>query len=180
MIYFETSRLIFRDWTEADLPVFRAMNADPNVMAYFTKSLTESETDGFYKIIQDEFKNCGYGLYAVETKLDGEFIGFIGFHAANFTSSFTPCVEIGWRLKQAVWGHGFATEGATACLNYGFKKLGFQKVYSFTSKINYPSERIMIKVGMEKVMEFEHPNIVVGSPLKKHVLYSVNSPGVTG
>ena len=180
MIYFETQRLIFRGWSETDRMEFRKMNADPKVMQYFTKSLTDSETDSFYRIIQDEFKNCGYGLYAVEAKQDSEFIGFIGFHLASFASSFTPCIEIGWRLKQEAWGCGYATEGATACLKYGFEKLGFQAVYSFTSKINSSSEKVMIKAGMEKIQEFEHPNIVDGSPLKKHVLYAMKAPGSSG
>ncbi|MDF2587620.1 MAG: hypothetical protein K0S41_1461 [Anaerocolumna sp.] len=175
MIYFETKRLVFRDWDIKDLNEFRKMNKDTKVMEYFTKTLTDLETDRFYNIIQDEFKNYGYGLYAVETKHNNDFIGFIGFHWANFKSQFTPCIEIGWRLKQEAWGYGYATEGAKACLNYGFDTLGFNKVYSFTSKINIPSENVMKKVGMVKVLEFEHPNIIENDPLRKHILYTIDS-----
>jgi [ribosomal protein S5]-alanine N-acetyltransferase len=175
MIYFETKRLIFRDWNEQDLNEFRMMNKNTRVMEYFTKTLNEEETDRFYNIIQDEFRNYGYGLYAVETRHNNDFIGFIGFHWANFNSQFTPCIEIGWRLKYEAWGNGFATEGAKACLKYGFDTLGFNKIYSFTSKINLPSENVMKKVGMVKVMEFEHPNIIENNPLRKHVLYSIDS-----
>lgn len=175
MIYFETKRLIFRDWMEQDLDEFRRMNQDSRVMEYFVKPLTEEETDQFYHRIQEEFRTYGYGLYAVETRQNKDFIGFIGFHWANFKSEFTPCIEIGWRLKQEAWGNGFATEGAKACLDYGFHTLGLKQIYSFTSKINTPSENVMKKVGMVKVTEFEHPNIIEGNPLRKHVLYSINS-----
>ncbi len=171
MIYFETERLIFRDWTERDLDEFRIMNKDHRVMEYFTKTLTDEETDRFYQVIQEEFRNYGYGLYAVETKHNHDFIGFIGFHWASFPSAFTPCIEIGWRLKYEAWGNGYATEGAKACLNYGFETLGIKKVYSFTSKINLPSENVMKKIGLEKVSEFEHPNIQEGNPLRSHLLY---------
>lgn len=174
MVYFETQRLVFRDWKEQDLNEFRIMNKDSRVMKYFAKTLTEEETDGFYNRIQEEFKNYGYGLYAVETKHNKEFIGFIGFHWANFVSQFTPCIEIGWRLKYDAWGNGYATEGAKACLKYGLEILKFNKVYSFTSKINLPSENVMKKIGMVKVMEFEHPNIMEGSPLRQHLLYSID------
>ncbi len=174
MIYFETKRLVFRDWKEQDLSDFRKMNKDPRVMEYFTKALTDEETDKFYNVIQDEFDHYGYGLYAVEIKQSSDFIGFIGFHWANFKSPFTPCIEIGWRLKYDVWGNGFATEGAKACLKYGLDQLGFNKIYSFTSKINLPSEHVMKKVGMVKVMEFEHPNIIENNPLRNHVLYSID------
>lgn len=175
MIYFETKRLVFRDWNEQDLNEFRIMNKDTRVMEYFKKILNKEETDRFYNAIQDEFRNYGYGLYAVETRHNNDFIGFIGFHWANFNSQFTPCIEIGWRLKYEAWGNGFATEGAKACLKYGFDTLGFNKIYSFTSKINLSSENVMKKVGMVKVMEFEHPNIMENNPLRKHVLYSIDS-----
>jgi ribosomal-protein-alanine N-acetyltransferase len=174
MIYFETQRLIFRDWKDQDLDEFRLMNKDLMVMKHFPKTLTEDETDSLFNIIQDEFRNCGYGLYAVESKSNNSFIGFIGFHMADFNAQFTPCTEIGWRLKYEAWGNGFATEGAKACLKYGSEVLKFKKVYSFTSKTNIKSENVMKKIGMLKTMEFEHPNIIVGSPLKKHVLYAID------
>lgn len=79
------------------------MNKDSEVMEYFPTILSDFETDEFYKKIQDEFKEYGYGLYAVETKDKQEFIGFIGFHWATFSSDFTPCIEIGWRLKKEAW-----------------------------------------------------------------------------
>lgn len=174
MIYLETERLIFRDWTEQDLKEFRIMNKDSRVMKYFPKTLTEQETDLFYHRIQDEFSDFGYGLYAVETKINNEFIGFIGFHKATFNASFTPCIEIGWRLKYEAWGKGYATEGAKACLKYGFKTLGFDEVYSFTAKINIPSQNVMKKIGMKEVMEFNHPNVDENSPIYQHVLYYIN------
>lgn len=174
MVYFETERLVFRDWKEQDLNEFRRMNQDASVMKYFPKTLTENETDGFYNIIQDELKNCGYGLYAVETKYNNDFIGFIGFHQPKFVEQFTPCIEIGWRLKYEAWGNGYATEGARACLKYGFEVLKLDKVFSFTSKTNIPSENVMKKIGMVKIKEFDHPNIAEGNPLRKHVLYAID------
>ncbi|WP_426348587.1 GNAT family N-acetyltransferase [Alloiococcus sp. CFN-8] len=174
MIYFETPRLIFRDWKKQDLYEFQIMNRDPEVMKYYPALLSEEETKAFYNRIITEFTDYGYGLYAVEAKDDNSFIGIIGFHRATFEASFTPCIEIGWRLKYEAWGKGYATEGAKACLKYGFDKLGFNKVYSFTSNINIPSQNVMKKIGMVKVMEFEHPKVPEGNALRRHVLYSTN------
>jgi len=171
MIYFETERLIFRNWCEDDLQTFKQMNEDERVMKYFLKAMTHEETQDFYQHIIKEFSQYGYGLYAIETKENKEFIGFIGFHWARFKADFTPCVEIGWRLKYSAWGKGYATEGARACLKYGLETLGFEKVYSFTSTINYPSENVMKKIGLVKDSEFEHPNLPNGHPLKRHLLY---------
>lgn len=174
MIYFQSERLLFRDWKEADLEVFRQMNKDPLVMKYFPKVLLEEETDSFYQRIQDEIKTSGYGLYAVEVKKTKEFIGYIGFHKAGFPSFFTPCIEIGWRLSSMAWGKGYATEGAKACLDYGFTRLHLDEIFSFTAAVNLPSEKVMKKIGMKKETEFFHPSVPEDSPLSRHVLYSIS------
>ncbi len=173
MIYIETSRLIIRSWKEEDLKEFGRLNSDEAVMRYFPKTLSEGETDAFYEAIQEEFKTHNYGLYAVEVKENREFIGFIGFHEATFDMDFTPCIEIGWRLKKEAWGHGYATEGAKACIKYGFEQLGFREIFSFTAEINKPSENVMKKLGMSYIKEFNHPRVEDKSPLYKHVLYSI-------
>ena len=177
MVYLATERLVFRDWKEQDLTEFKKMNQDLMVMKYFSKTLTEEETESFYHRIQDNLNKFGYGLYAVETKVNNEFIGFIGFNQTTFKSEFTPCIEIGWRLKFEAWGYGYATEGAEACLKYGFDTLGFDKIYSFTAKVNLQSENVMKKIGLKKVMEFKHPNINDNNLLCEHVLYCTHFKG---
>jgi len=173
MIYFETSRLQLRDWEETDLEPFSRLNADAEVMKYFSKTLTSEETNEFYRYIISGLKECGFGLYAVEFKESKDFIGFIGFHLATFAADFTPCIEIGWRLKREAWGKGYATEGAAACLQYGFNHLGFQDIYSFTADINTPSKNVMVKIGMSYMRMFSHPKIEQGSSLNQHVLFHI-------
>lgn len=173
MIYFETARLRFRDWIETDLIPFSRLNADKEVMRYFPKTLSAEESHHFYEGIIFEFNECGFGLYAVEEKESNEFIGFIGFHKATFEADFTPCIEIGWRLKKEAWGKGYATDGATACLQYGFTEMGFHDVYSFTAEINMPSQNVMRKIEMDFINHFDHPKLPDESPLKKHVLYHI-------
>lgn len=174
MIYLETARLQLRDWKENDFEPFSRLNADEEVMRYFPKTLSIKETNEFYKTIILEFKECGFGLYAVETKENKEFIGFIGFHRAMFEADFTPCIEIGWRLKKEAWGKGYATEGATACLDYGFKELGFKDIYSFTASVNQPSINVMTKIGMNFIKTFNHPKVKENSRLRKHDLFYVD------
>ncbi|SMF87769.1 ribosomal-protein-alanine N-acetyltransferase [Paenibacillus uliginis N3/975] len=174
MIYLETARLKFRDWEQADLEPFSKLNADKEVMTYFPKSLSTEETQIFYQSIVSELKECGFGLYAVEVKDNKEFIGFIGFHRATFKADFTPCIEIGWRLKKEAWGKGYATEGAAACLQYGFNELGLRDIYSFTADINEPSKNVMTKIGMRFIKTFSHPKVEKDSPLNKHVLYHIH------
>lgn len=173
MIHIETTRLRLRDWEETDLEPFSRLNADEQVMKYFPKTLSIEETKVFYKSIISEFKDLGFGLYAVEEKETQDFIGFIGFHKAAFEADFTPCTEIGWRLKKEVWGKGYATEGAAACLQHGFNSLGLHDVYSFTADVNAPSKRVMLKIGMRFIKTFHHPKVETDNPLSKHVLFHI-------
>ena len=173
-VVIETQRLLLRRWQESDLDVFMLMNTDPDVMHYFPDTLNAEETKSFYDSIQQEISEYGYGLYAVEEKDSGCFIGFIGFHWASFEADFCPCVEIGWRLDKRYWDKGYATEGAKACLKHGFENLAFDEVVSFTAVKNAPSQRVMQKIGMQFQGYFDHPKVSMDHPLRSHVLYRIN------
>lgn len=173
-IYAETDRLILRSWRPEDLPLFAAINKDEAVMRYFPSTLTYEESATFYNRIQDEFEMNGWGLYAVEVKSTGRFIGYVGLHEISFDADFTPGVEIGWRLASDHHNQGYATEAAKEVLRLA-ESFGIKKLYSFTASINNPSERVMQKIGMEKTGEFNHPKLPEDSPLSRHVLYQIES-----
>lgn len=171
--YIETERLILRSWKSEDLPLFAAMNRDAHVMRYFPVTLTDAQTESFYNRIKSEVERKGWGLYAVELKSSGKFIGYVGLHEIGFDADFSPGVEIGWRLAADYHNQGLATEAAKEVLKLA-KLKGLQRLYSFTAKQNTPSERVMQKIGMTKVGEFEHPNLSADSPLRTHVLYQID------
>ena len=81
------------------------------------------------KIIEAQFREHGFCLYATELRRDQRFIGFIGIHVPTFQAAFTPCVEIGWRLIADVWGQGLATEGGRAVLRHSFEVLGLPEMF---------------------------------------------------
>lgn len=173
MVYIETERLVLRSWRPEDLPVFIAMNKDERVMRYFPATLSDDETVAFYNRIQDEFSEKGWGLYAVERKSVGDFIGYVGLHEIGFEADFAPGVEIGWRLAADYHNQGYATEAAMAVFKLA-KDAGIGRLYSFTAKLNGPSERVMQKIGMQKAGEFDHPKLSDDSPLYRHVLYRMD------
>lgn len=169
--YIETPRLILREWKNEDIKPFARLNSDDRVMEFFLNKLTYEESFAFYQRIKEEFAAYGYGLYAVECKSDRKFLGYVGFHNITFEVDFAPGVEIGWRLAAAAWGKGYATEAASACLEYAGAVLGLKEIYSFTSLPNQRSQRVMQKIGMKLVKEFGHPLVDPKHPLYKHVLY---------
>lgn len=171
----ETDRLILRQWKIEDRDPFFDLNSNEKVMEFFPNTLTREQSDSLAGKINQLMQANGWGLFAVELKESGEFIGFIGLASPTFKTKFTPCVEIGWRLNEPYWKKGYATEGALAVLNFAFKELSLDEVVSFTSIYNTPSISVMEKIGMKKDLDgnFMHPNIEEGHRLCEHVLYRV-------
>lgn len=176
MTMLETDRLILRDLQESDLPALIALNQDPEVMQYFPKPYSQAESLRLYQGIQDEVKAYGYSLWAVEEKSSQEFTGLVGLHHSDLRIfAGKEAVEIGWRLRKEFWNHGYATEAARACLDFAFQRAGLSEVYSFTSLLNLPSQKVMQKLGMEFVKEFDNEKVPADSPLHRHVLYRIES-----
>ena len=174
-----TERLVLRGWRPEDRAPFAAMNADPRVMEYFPAPLTRSASDAMVDRISVAFHQDGFGLWAVEALPDHDFVGFVGLAVPGFVEHFTPCVEIGWRLAHAAWGHGYATEAARAVLGFAFERAGLEEVVSFTAVGNVRSQRVMQRLGMthHPRENFDHPRIDPGSPLRPHVLYRMRRSG---
>jgi ribosomal-protein-alanine N-acetyltransferase len=168
-----TERLLLRGWRAEDLPVFAAMNADPEVMEHFPALLTSEESDGFVGRVVAGWAANGFGLWAVEQVGDGTFLGFAGLTRPRFDAPFMPAVEVGWRFARRAWGKGFATEAGRASLAFGFDVVGLDVIVSFTSPANVRSWRVMERLGMthDPSDDFDHPRVAEGSPLRRHLLY---------
>ena len=169
----ETKRLILRTWEPLDLEPMVLINQDPLVMEYFPSLQDRDKTQIFINRMNQHFKTYGYTLYAVQTQLHDECIGFIGLLNTHFDTHFTPAIEIGWRLSSKQWGKGYATEGALAVLKQGFIDLELDEIVSFTVAKNTRSRRVMEKLGLKHNPsdDFDHPKVAQDSPCIRHVLY---------
>ena len=168
-----TERLLLRTWLPTDAEPFAAMNADARVVEHLPSALTREQSDDLVARIRAHTERHGFGLWAVEIPGIAPFAGFLGLGVPRFEASFTPCVEIGWRLAAEHWNRGYATEGARAALRYGFEELDLAEIVSFTSPDNLRSRRVMEKLGMRHDLagDFEHPLLPEGHRLRPHVLY---------
>ena len=149
------------------------MNADPEVMEFFPRVLTRGESDGLVGRIEVGFEQEGFGLWAVDVRETGEFVGFAGLNRVGFEARFTPAVEVGWRLARAAWGRGYATEAGRAALAFGFERVGLTEIVSFTTVANARSRAVMERLGMthDPAEDFEHPSLPPGHSQRPHVLY---------
>jgi RimJ/RimL family protein N-acetyltransferase len=170
---FKSKRLGFRQWLASDLQQMIEINSDPLVMEYFPFIPSVEQTFEFIQKMKAQFDAKGYCYFPVDKLETNEFIGFIGLSEQNFDSNFTPCIDIGWRLKSSAWNKGFATEGAKACLEYGFEKLKIKSIYSIALIVNGKSVQVMEKIGMKKVKTFMHPLLIDYPLLVECVLFEI-------
>lgn len=180
----ETERLILRPFEARDHMPYSATHADPEVMRFYPAIWSSEQSADAIQRAKDGLAKSGFDLLAVELEETGEFVGTIGIvqlsDLMQKTLSGRPQVEIGWRLQHNMWGQGFASEGAKACLYYAWEKLSLPEVVAYTAAINLPSRRVMEKIGMthDKDADFEHPKLAQGHELRPHVLYRIKNPNL--
>jgi RimJ/RimL family protein N-acetyltransferase len=171
-----TERLLLRRWRPDDRAPFAALNADPEVMRHFPEPLTRRQSDRLADRVELAMDRQGWGLWALEERATGRFIGFTGLARPGFQAPFMPAVEIGWRLERAAWGHGFASEAARAAAAFAFDELALAEIVSLAVVANERSIAVMRRLGMTRdpADDFDHP--LVDQPhLRRHVLYRLTA-----
>jgi len=87
----------------------------------------------------------GFGLWAVEYRASGTFVGFVGLAYQGEWTEGEHKTEVGWRLDRACWGKGLATEGAVASVCHGFEEIGLERIIR---PANLASRRVADKAGL--------------------------------
>ena len=171
----DTERLILREWREGDAAPFHAMSEDPRVMATLGPLMSRSQSDALIERLQKRQIDHGHTFWALERKQNRAFIGWCGIVIALDELPIAGKLEAGWRLAHSAWGQGYAREAALASLDWGFQTLGADEIWAITSLNNTRSWGLMERLGMERQhdMDFDHPNVADGSPLKQHITYRI-------
>lgn len=168
----KTERLGLRNWIHNDIKPFIEMGKDEVVMRHFPNTLSDEESIGLIQRLQKHFDNFGYTYFAVDILESDDFIGFAGLANQTWESEYTPCVDLGWRLKRSAWGKGYATEAAKACLASALSTFGLKEVFAFVTDTNLASENVMKKIGMKLIGKVQHP-LIKNEPRFKHcIVYS--------
>jgi RimJ/RimL family protein N-acetyltransferase len=172
-----TARLILRPWRESDLAPFAAQNADASAMRFLAGPLTRAQSDAYVARAERHHREHGFGKWAVEAPGVTDFIGAVGLSHVRFDASFTPAVEIAWRLHPRYWGRGYATEAARAAIADGFARIGLEEIVAMTALGNTGSIAVMERLGMTRSIEFDYPTLPADSPLRRHILYRLRREG---
>jgi RimJ/RimL family protein N-acetyltransferase len=161
-VFLETDRLVLRRFTGADVDAVVDLDSDPEVMRYLTggqptsRELVREEIIPRWLAYYDRYE--GYGFWAAIEKSTGQFLGWFHFRpppaGLGSDGAAVVGVELGYRLRRAAWGKGYATEGSRALIRKGFTDLGVERVYAQTMVVNTGSRRVMEKAGLRYVRTF--------------------------
>jgi len=155
-VYLETERLVLRRFTADDVDLLVELDSDPEVMRYINGGeptpREEVEREILPAFLRWYERPGGFGFWAAEEKATGEFVGW--FHLRPAKGDPPGHVELGYRLRRAAWGKGYATEGSRALVEKAFAELGVERVYATTMVVNEASRRVMEKAGLRFVRVF--------------------------
>jgi RimJ/RimL family protein N-acetyltransferase len=166
-VVLETERLVLRKFSEADVDLLFALDADPEVTRFINGGKPTPR-----EVIQNEIipgilryyeTTPGFGRWAVVERASGAFLGWLSLR--RWTEGGPGEAVLGYRLRRAAWGQGYATEGARAVIRRAFADLGIQRIVAHTMTVNTGSRRVMDKSGMSLVRTFfgEWPEVIEGS-----------------
>lgn len=155
-VLLETERIVLRRFTEADVDHLVDLDSDPEVMRFLTGGIPTPreaiQNDILPTFLRSYEPFPGFGVFAAIEKESGEFLGWFSFRPKDATCRDE--VSLGYRLRRAFWGQGYATEGACALIRLGFTELGVQHVVATTYQDNLASRRVMEKAGLSLVRTF--------------------------
>ncbi len=140
-----TERLTLRGLEARDFCAYAEMMADPQVTRYLGAGQPLSREDAWRQLAMfiGHWHLRGFGLWAVENRATGEFLGRIGC----IQPEGWPGFEVGYTLARAHWGHGYAQEGARAALDFAHRVLVKRGVISLIRRANLPSIFVATALG---------------------------------
>ncbi|MEH2393149.1 MAG: GNAT family N-acetyltransferase [Nostoc sp.] len=146
----ETARLLLRPCTPQELDELAPILSNPAVMRYsprgpIPKDQVKEVTQEILKFFITHWQQHGFGVWAVMEKATAKLIGHWGL---NFLPN-SPEVEVLYRLDEAYWNQGIATEAAKVSLRYGFEEAKLDHIVAITAPENIASRRVMEKCGLK-------------------------------
>lgn len=158
----ETERLILRGWRENDLDAFAAMMADYEVARFLTGDQHPLDRAGAWRqmaMFVGHWALRGYGLFVVEEKASGQFVGRVGAWRPEEWVGF----ELGWGLARNYWGRGYALEAARAAGEWSFQRFNLDRLVSLIHTANLRSRNLAGRLGMragELVIHAAQPHAI--------------------
>ncbi len=174
-IVLTTARMILREFVESDAETLFALDSDPEVVRYVGLSVP-TELAPYQTLIRERYlpyyqRYPAYGYWAALERASNEFLGWFHLRPAQDyrfarEAGYRPGdVDLGYRFRRAVWGRGYASEGAQALVRRALTTEDAARVVACAFVTNRGSLRVMEKAGLRleaqiALSEFETPALV--------------------
>jgi ribosomal-protein-alanine N-acetyltransferase len=151
-VILETERLRLREFVFQDTDALVSVLGDPVAMQYYPAPFGRKEVEVWIERNIQRYRREGYGLWAMLPRDRDELIGDCGCFLRDVDGRNE--VEIAYHVRRDLWGNGYATEAARACMQYAFNKLGLDRVICLIRPENMQSIRVAEKNGLtcEKII----------------------------
>jgi [ribosomal protein S5]-alanine N-acetyltransferase len=151
---FETERLLIRSWQpQQDAVAAFAIYGDPQVMRFIRppdQSVEAVQRSMETVVARYAELNNGTGSWAIVEKATDDLVGAVLLkQLPDNDGKPTQDYEVGWHLRRASWGRGYATEAGRVLLEYGFNRLGRSVIYAVAKAENTASLRVMQRLHMQ-------------------------------
>lgn len=144
----ETARLRLEPYASSHLDAIYAMDSNPQVARYVGDGMPKTRDLVAEAITRCEqrWNEFGFSWWAAFAKDSHTMVGAVCLqHTAADPNAE---LEIGWRLRPAMWGQGFATEAGRAAAEFAFSRIGADHVIAVANPENTASHRVMQRIGM--------------------------------
>ncbi len=157
-VFHETDRLVLRRMTPDDATALYALDADPEVRRHVhagPPDLARIRDEILPRMEAAAEDRDDRGFWAAEEKPGRDFAGWFCLRAAPAAERAGE-LEIGFRLRREAWNRGLATEGARELVAAAFADPETPRVVAVTLVANSASQRVLEKLGFERVREFRY------------------------
>ncbi|MCT4698110.1 GNAT family N-acetyltransferase [Tenacibaculum haliotis] len=165
--HLETDRLILREIRKTDINGMFELDSDEKVHKYLGKKPINTilQAEENIQFIHQQYKELGIGRFACIEKATGQFIGWSGLKhntgEKEKLNGHKDFVDIGYRFIPRFWRKGYASETAFACLKFGFKEMNYDTIYGAADIENVGSNKILRKIGLQFVNQFNYKEVKV-------------------
>jgi RimJ/RimL family protein N-acetyltransferase len=143
----ETERLILRPTAREDFEPWAAFMADEQASRFIGGAQPRSVAWRGFCSMAGAWSMFGFAMFSVVEKTTGRWIGRLG----PWRPDGWPGTEVGWGLVRDAWGRGYATEGASAAIDWAFDHLGWTDVIHCIDPENTPSQSVARRLGSENL-----------------------------
>jgi RimJ/RimL family protein N-acetyltransferase len=139
----ETPRLLLRPPRLEDFDAYAAFAADAEASRFIGGTAPRSTAWRGFMTLAGAWHLQGFSMFSVICKASGEWIGRVG----PWLPDGWPGTEVGWSIVRSRWRQGYATEAATAAIDWAFANLGWREVIHVIDTDNLPSQALARKLG---------------------------------